>query len=101
MPDSRKESHKIIEQRRRQKINDKINELREVMNMPEGTQNKAIVLQGAVDSIKNLKVACGKLYQYYRQLQEEFVQVLQENDRLRKLNGQQAIPSEMSEFYST
>lgn len=32
--DARRESHKIIEQKRRQKINEKINELRELLNYP-------------------------------------------------------------------
>jgi len=54
--EARRESHKIIEQKRRQKINDKINELRELLNYPDGSQNKAVVLQAAVDNIKNLKL---------------------------------------------
>lgn len=54
--EARRESHKIIEQRRRQKISEKINELRELLNYPEGVQNKAVVLQAAVENIKNLKV---------------------------------------------
>jgi len=82
--EARRESHKIIEQRRRQKINDKINELRELLNYPDGSQNKAVVLQAAVDNIKNLKVVCSKLLSAHRQLQEEYLQVLAENERLRK-----------------
>lgn len=83
--DARRESHKIIEQKRRQKINEKINELREILNYPDGSQNKAVVLQAAVESIKNLKVVCSKLLAHHRQLQEEYMHLLGENDRLRKL----------------
>jgi hypothetical protein len=45
--EARKESHKLIEQKRRQKINEKINELRELLNYPDASQNKAVVLQAA------------------------------------------------------
>jgi len=84
--EARRESHKIIEQKRRQKINDKINELRELLNYPDGSQNKAVVLQAAVDNIKNLKLVCSKLLSSHRQLQEDYLHVLAENERIRKLN---------------
>lgn len=83
--EARRESHKIIEQKRRQKINEKINELRELLNYPDGTQNKAVVLQAAVDNIRNLKVLCAKLLASHRQLQEDYVQVVHENERLKKI----------------
>jgi len=82
--EARKESHKMIERKRREKINVKINELRELLNYPDGSQNKAVVLQAAVDNIKNLKVVCGKLLSSHQQLQEEYLHILQENERLRK-----------------
>jgi len=82
--EARRESHKIIEQKRRQKINDKINELRELLNYPDGSQNKAVVLQAAVDNIKNLKLVCTKLLSAHRQLQEEYLHILGENERLIK-----------------
>jgi len=83
--EARRESHKIIEQKRRQKITDKINELRELLNYPEGSQNKAVVLQAAVDNIKNLKMVCSKLLASHRQLQEDYLHVLGDNERLRKV----------------
>ncbi len=49
--EARKESHKLIEQKRRQRINEKISELRELLNYPDGSQNKSVVLQAAVESI--------------------------------------------------
>jgi len=82
--DARKESHKIIEQKRRQKMNDKINELRELLNYPDGSQNKAVVLQAAVDNIKNLKMVCSRLLSSHKQLQEEYLYLLTENEKLRK-----------------
>lgn len=81
---SRKENHKLIEQKRRQKINEKINELRQLLNYPEGTQNKAVVLQAAVDNIRCLKMACNKLLLNHRQLQDEYMALLGENDQLKK-----------------
>lgn len=84
--EARRESHKIIEQKRRQKINDKINELRELLNYPDGSHNKAVVLQAAVDNIKNLKLVCSKLLASHRQLQEDYLNILVENEKLRKLN---------------
>jgi len=105
--DARRESHKIIEQKRRQKINDKINELRELLNYPDGSQNKAVVLQAAVDNIKNLKTVCSKLISSHRQLQEEYLHVIAENERLRKsttesqsmteekINIKQTLPNQM------
>eukprot|EP01119_Soliformovum_irregulare_P006160 TRINITY_DN1794_c0_g1_i1.p1 TRINITY_DN1794_c0_g1~~TRINITY_DN1794_c0_g1_i1.p1 ORF type:complete len:267 (-),score=55.08 TRINITY_DN1794_c0_g1_i1:85-885(-) len=82
--DSRRESHKIIEQKRRQKINTKINELRELLQYPEGSQNKAAVLQSAVDNIKHMKLLCSKLLTHHRQLQDDYMSVLSENEKLRK-----------------
>jgi len=82
---NRKESHKIIEQKRRQKINDKINELRDLLNYPDGSHNKAVVLQAAVDNIKNLKLVCSKLLASHRQLQEDYLNILVENERITKL----------------
>jgi len=95
LSDARRESHKIIEQKRRQKINEKINELRELLNYPDGSQNKAVVLQAAVENIKNLKVVCSKLLAHHKQLQEEYMHLLGENDRLRKLSG--ANPSQTTD----
>jgi hypothetical protein len=81
----------LIEQKRRQRINEKINELRELLNYPDGSQNKAVVLQAAVENIRYLKLACTKMIHHHRQLQEEHVQLLQENERLRKMLEQQGI----------
>jgi len=81
--EARRESHKIIEQRRRQKINEKINELRELLNYPEGVQNKAVVLQAAVEYIKNLKTVIGKMGDHNRQAQEDYIHLLHENERLK------------------
>lgn len=88
---SRKESHKIIEQKRRQKINEKISELRDLLNYPDGSQNKAVVLQAAVDNIRCLKMACNKLLLNHRQLQNEYLVILGENDQLRKVH---AVPTQ-------
>jgi len=81
--EARRESHKIIEQKRRQKINEKINELRELLNYPDGSQNKAVVLQAAVDNIKNLKTVCNKLLTSHRQLQDDYLVILAENEKLK------------------
>jgi len=89
--EARRESHKLIEQKRRQRINEKINELRELLSYPDGSQNKAVVLQAAVENIRYLKLACSKMMQNHRQLQEEHLQLFQEHERMRKLIEQQGI----------
>jgi len=89
--EARRESHKLIEQKRRQRINEKINELRELLNYPDGSQNKAVVLQAAVENIRYLKIACSKMIQHHRQLQEEHMQLLTDNERLRKMLEQQGV----------
>jgi len=89
--DARRESHKLIEQKRRQRINEKINELRELLNYPDGSQNKSVVLQAAVENIRYLKMACSRMLQHYRQMQEEHLQLIGDNDRLRKVLEQQGI----------
>jgi len=89
--EARRESHKLIEQKRRQRINEKINELRELLNYPDGSQNKAVVLQAAVENIRYLKIACSKMIQHHRQLQEEHMGLLTDNERLRKLLEQQGV----------
>jgi len=91
--DARRESHKLIEQKRRQKINEKINELRELLNYPDGSQNKAVVLQSAVDNIRYLKLVCNKLAQHHRQLQEENVHLVNENERFRKVLAENGLLS--------
>jgi len=89
--EARKESHKLIEQKRRQRINEKINELRELLNYPDGSQNKSVVLQAAVENIRYLKMACSRMLQHYRQMAEEHSQLVNENDRMRKLLEQAGI----------
>jgi len=89
--EARRESHKLIEQKRRQRINEKIGELRELLNYPDGSQNKAVVLQAAVENIRYLKIACSKMIQHHRQLQEEHMQLLTDNERLRKMLEQQGV----------
>jgi len=89
--EARRESHKIIEQRRRQKISEKINELRELLNYPEGVQNKAVVLQAAVENIKNLKMAVHKLVEHHRQAQEDYIHLLHENERLKSFLTPEAL----------
>jgi len=41
-------------------------------------------LQSAVENIKNLKMVCNKLLSSHRQLQEDYVSVLEENEKLKK-----------------
>jgi len=89
--EARKESHKLIEQKRRQRINEKIGELRELLNYPDGSQNKSVVLQAAVENIRYLKMACSRMLQHYRQMAEEHSQLVNENERLRKMLEQQGI----------
>ncbi len=47
------------------------------------------MLQAAVDNIRYLKLACNKLLTHHRALQEEHAQVIQENERLRKIISEQ------------
>ena len=56
---SRRTSHNATEQRRRSRIKEKIEELRQLVPNPEnGLDRKAAILQRAIDYIKELKARC-------------------------------------------
>eukprot|EP01117_Protostelium_nocturnum_P017791 TRINITY_DN7303_c0_g2_i1.p1 TRINITY_DN7303_c0_g2~~TRINITY_DN7303_c0_g2_i1.p1 ORF type:complete len:166 (+),score=45.69 TRINITY_DN7303_c0_g2_i1:125-622(+) len=83
--EARKENHKIVEQKRRMKINEKINELRELLELPNGTENKAVVLQFAAENIRSMKDMIQKLNDQSAQQQQEYIHLLHENEKLKSL----------------
>ncbi|PRP88139.1 putative oxidoreductase [Planoprotostelium fungivorum] len=78
--EARKNNHKLIEQRRRQKINDKIEELRELLapQNADGFPNKSSILESTIDSIKTLRSSYNKLANQQKHLQEEQLQLEKE-----------------------
>jgi len=50
----RKESHNATEQKRRQRINEKMKELQQLLPGPDANADKATVLNAAIDHIKRL-----------------------------------------------
>lgn len=80
----RKESHKIIEQKRRKKINEKINELKSLLNYPNIPQNKAVILESAVKTIKYLQTTCSTLTARMETLQQNYSTLSQEHEKLKK-----------------
>jgi len=68
-----KKSHKLIEKERRQRINDKIEELRIFIeeNGGTGVSKKSQILQVAIDSIDELRVSCNQLIEQYKKLKSE------------------------------
>lgn len=82
----RKELHNATEKRRREKINYKINELREIIPQAKNYgNNKASVLQTAVEHIKQLNSNYNQLVATNRQLQETNTQLLNELRELHRL----------------
>jgi len=52
-------------------------------------KTKTVVLQAAVENIKTLRLVFGRVLHHHRQLQEEYLNLLNENERLRKSQGSQ------------
>src|SRR5690606_13594434 len=73
--------HNVIEHRRREKINSKMEELRELLGSPYDRQNKAAVLEATIENIKNLRAICSKLLMHHKHLQQEYLLLLSEQER--------------------
>jgi len=69
--DSRKESHNIAEKRRRDKINEKIDELAMLISNNPNKANKASILGSAVDQINALEARYQELLERNRLLKNE------------------------------
>ncbi len=83
---NRKELHNATEKRRREKINNKIGELREIIPAAKNFgSNKACVLQSTVEHIKSLNNTYSTLMQTNRQLQDTNGQLLNELREMHRL----------------
>lgn len=78
-----KKNHNLIEQKRRQKINEKIEELKGLVQPQYANQNKANVLEGTIESIRTLRILCSKLLAQHRVLQDEYNSLMAEHTRLQ------------------
>jgi hypothetical protein len=82
----RREMHNATEKRRREKINSKIAELRDLIPSAKNFgNNKSSVLQTAVEHIKQLNANYNQLLAANRQLQETNTQLLNELRELHRL----------------
>jgi len=75
--DSRRDSHNVAEKRRRDKINEKIDELALLINTNQGKMNKASILQATVDHIGTLEAHYQDLLERNRLLKMENAQLKQ------------------------
>jgi len=84
----KKDTHNKCEQKGRQKINDKINELKDLL--PEcqtSAANKAAILRSAADSIKRFQFICYQLFASNMKLDEENAKIRDEINRLKGVMG--------------
>jgi len=84
----KKDTHNKCEQKGRQKINDKINELKDLL--PEcqtSAANKAAILRSAADSIKRFQFICYQLFASNMKLDEENGKIRDEIIRLKGIMG--------------
>eukprot|EP01119_Soliformovum_irregulare_P002373 TRINITY_DN12636_c0_g1_i2.p1 TRINITY_DN12636_c0_g1~~TRINITY_DN12636_c0_g1_i2.p1 ORF type:complete len:273 (-),score=43.07 TRINITY_DN12636_c0_g1_i2:81-899(-) len=85
-----KKNHNLIEQKRRQKINEKIEELKQIV--PQfANQNKAAVLEGTIESIRSLRKLCSKLLAQHRTLQEEYTTLMAEHGKFVNPNVEEDV----------
>eukprot|EP01118_Nematostelium_gracile_P001013 TRINITY_DN11011_c0_g1_i1.p1 TRINITY_DN11011_c0_g1~~TRINITY_DN11011_c0_g1_i1.p1 ORF type:complete len:174 (-),score=33.16 TRINITY_DN11011_c0_g1_i1:4-525(-) len=84
LTEARKKSHKQTEQNRRQKISDKIAELQSLLGNNSGRLNKADILQGTIDTIKELRSSYAKMSIDFKQLSEDYASLAAEHERLKQ-----------------
>mmetsp|Transcript_18541 Transcript_18541/g.44452 ORF Transcript_18541/g.44452 Transcript_18541/m.44452 type:complete len:171 (+) Transcript_18541:386-898(+) len=83
----RKESHNQTEQRRRQRINDKIMEIKEMVpRCQNASVDKATILAEAIDYVRRLQQDNTELQQRHQHLEYEKSQLLDEQSKLAKAN---------------
>lgn len=84
----KKDTHNKCEQKGRQKINDKINELKDLLPECQNTAaNKAAILRSAADSIKRFQFICYQLFASNLKIEEENGKIREEISRLRGAIG--------------
>lgn len=93
----RKESHNATEQKRRQKINDKMNELKKLLpNCREHSVDKATILNEAIDVIRKYLADTEAWQARECELKRMNQELLDENDSLARAAGLQ--PRKSSKF---
>lgn len=84
----KKDTHNKCEQKGRQKINDKINELKDLLpECQNSAANKAAILRSASDSIKRFQFICYQLFASNMKIEEENAKIREEISRLRGAIG--------------
>uniref|UniRef100_A0A7S0EHV4 BHLH domain-containing protein n=1 Tax=Hanusia phi TaxID=3032 RepID=A0A7S0EHV4_9CRYP len=84
----RKESHNATEQKRRQRINDKMNELKELLpGCREAPVDKATILNEAIDLIRKLQSDTEALTLRKVELERQNQELQEENDHLSREAG--------------
>jgi len=85
---AKKDTHNKCEQKGRQKINDKITELKELLpECQNSAANKAAILRSASDSIKRFQFICYQLFASNMKIEEENAKIREEISRLRGAIG--------------
>jgi len=80
----RKESHNATEQKRRQRINEKMKELQELLPGSDPNADKATVLNAAIDHIKRLQTDADQLAAKKHQLERANQELQEENEQLSR-----------------
>ena len=80
----RKESHNATEQKRRQRINEKMKELQLLLPTSDPNADKATVLNGAIDLIKQLQTENDHLMAKKHALESANQELQEENERLSR-----------------
>jgi len=100
----KKDTHNKCEQKGRQKINDKINELKDLLpECQSSPANKAAILRSAADSIKRFQFICYQLYSSNVKMEEENRKIHEEIARLRGVIGlaaNESLPPNMFDSHS-
>eukprot|EP00802_Teleaulax_amphioxeia_P016977 Tamp_17116.p3 GENE.Tamp_17116~~Tamp_17116.p3 ORF type:complete len:160 (-),score=53.23 Tamp_17116:380-859(-) len=80
----RKESHNATEQKRRQRINEKMKELQQLLPGPDANADKATVLNAAIDHIKRLTAETEQLAAKKQDLERQNQELQEENEQLSR-----------------
>lgn len=90
MQQRRKESHNATEQKRRQRINDKMAELKDILPADKDSMgdksapDKATILSDAIDFIRKLHTELREVVEKRAELERVNLQLCEENQRLKK-----------------
>eukprot|EP01118_Nematostelium_gracile_P002838 TRINITY_DN1319_c0_g1_i1.p1 TRINITY_DN1319_c0_g1~~TRINITY_DN1319_c0_g1_i1.p1 ORF type:complete len:133 (-),score=24.17 TRINITY_DN1319_c0_g1_i1:213-611(-) len=81
----KKISHKNNEQKRRKKINEKIEELKRLIGSPDG-QNTVGVLEASIQNVRSLRSVCAKLEESHKDLQVQYQLLLEDRKKILSMD---------------